>query len=152
MLRIGKVIAYHNGMCTIEFTRLESCKTCGQCKHAQDNLTIEMNGDYAVGDYVSIYLPDNQFLKAASIAYLLPLFGLMLGLFLGSNLTGGQQDAITILCGALGLALPLLGIWLREKLRKTRPSWEPYIKEKVYNFGTMPTELIQNCIITSKEK
>lgn len=131
MLSIGQVIASKNGICSVSFLRSESCKSCGQCKHGQEMPVIELEGNYAVGDYVSIYMPDNQFLKATVFAYVLPLLGLLLGMFIGARILPNPSDLLSILCGSLGLGLVLLYLRLSEKLRKEKPSWEPYIQGKI---------------------
>lgn len=150
MLSIGQVIANKDGICSISFLRTESCKTCGQCKHGQEMPVIELEGDYAVGDYVSIYMPDNQFLKATAFAYVLPLLGLLLGLFIGARLLPNPGDLQSILCGALGLGLVMLYLRLSEKLRKGKPSWEPYIREKI-NPDTLEKPLLSEICIIKKE-
>lgn len=151
MIRVGKVIESKNGICTVAFTVQTACKDCGQCKHAQEIPTIKLDGKYEVGDYVNIHLPDNQFLKATFIAYLLPLIGLMMGLWIGSKLIPNSTEFTAFLTAITGMGIPLFFIWLYEKTKKKKAAWEPYITNKVYNVEEIPEYIIETCKIYHKE-
>ncbi len=135
MIRTGKVVANNDGNCDIEFVRLEACGKCGGCKLNNTPAQLTIQGDYNVGDYVDVSLPNEQFLKATAVAYLIPLIGLVIGLVLGNYIPKyfgiEASDITTLVGGVIGLALSMLGLGLSERLRKKPAVWEPHIVGKV---------------------
>lgn len=125
MIRVGEVIKSNNGICTIKFSKLESCKSCGQCNHANTDSIIDLEGDYLLGDYVEVCIPDNQLIKASSIAYVFPLIMLILGLYVGSLIS--KSEYIIALSSFIGVGIALLIINIAERLRNHKASWSPYI-------------------------
>ncbi|NMD37311.1 MAG: SoxR reducing system RseC family protein [Christensenellaceae bacterium] len=135
MIRTGKVIANNNGNCEIEFVRLEACGKCRGCNLNNTPARLTMPGNYNVGDFVDVSLPNEQFLKATAVAYLIPLIGLLVGLVLGSVIPKyfdmKTSDVTTLIGGVSGLALSMLGLGVSERLRKKPAAWEPFIVGKV---------------------
>ena len=135
MIRTGKVISCKNGNCDIEFVKLEACSKCGGCKLNNTPAQISIPGEFKVGEYVDVSLPDEQFLKATAAAYLIPLLGLVLGLVLGNYLPNYwghlSSDITTLIGGIAGLALSIFALGISERLRKKPAAWEPQIIGKV---------------------
>lgn len=135
MNRTGKVISCNNNVCEIEFVRMDACKECGKCKESEGSTTITLPGEYSVGDYVEVSLPNNQFLAAASIAYFVPFLGLIAGLLIGYYLPSAfgfvGNDLTTLVGGAIGLLLCMIIIHFADKNRKSVAKWQPQILYKV---------------------
>lgn len=125
MNRVGTIIAKCDNICTIEFERLESCKACGQCTHSCKSSTIDLKGDFNIGDNVEVCMPDNKFLIAAAIAYLLPLTLLLTGLLLSSILT--DNEIIVAFSAFIGLGIGLILLNIVEHTIKNKALWQPYI-------------------------
>lgn len=77
-----------------------------------------------VGDLVSVAVPAGVISHHASLAYGLPLLGLILGAMLG-NFLGGEATALA--GGALGMALAWWGVRWRVRRLTGNPGAEPHI-------------------------
>ncbi|MCL1855235.1 MAG: SoxR reducing system RseC family protein [Clostridia bacterium] len=113
-------------MATIVYARPEACEKCGGCGAASHQGTICLKADCAEGNWVRIELPKTRFLQAAAMAYVLPLFGLLLGLGAG-YWGGGKTDGFTLAGGALGLGLSILLLRFNERRIAGRPEWQPHV-------------------------
>ncbi len=129
MTKFGQVTAYDTvrRTATIEYARPEACEKCGGCGSASHKGAIALQADCQVGDWVRVELPEGRFLKATAWAYLLPLAGLLLGLFTGQRLGGGEGFAL--LGAALGLALSFGLLWLYDRSIRGRKEWLPRVTE-----------------------
>lgn len=132
MIKFGRVCAYDEttGTAVIEYIRPDACAKCGACGMLNKKGSIELKADCAVGNWVKVYLPDNRFLSAAAIAYVIPLIGFLGGLFLAYSLSG-HNDLWSIAGGLVGLGLCLLVMRLTEKRVQGKPDWTPHV-EAVY--------------------
>ncbi|WP_261815977.1 SoxR reducing system RseC family protein [Vibrio gallicus] len=77
-------------------------KAIGNRQHAW---TLNTSHALSVGDVIEIGLPEKELLSVASIVYLVPLFGLMIGAAIGnwiSNLMLGDVEWPSILLGVAG--------------------------------------------------
>lgn len=128
MIKFGLVQAYNaqTGEATIGYVRPDACAKCGACGMLNKNGTIVLKADCAVGDWVRVELPDGRFMTATTLAYALPLVGLLLGLFLGYSLSGGQEWW-AILGSLIGLGVCVLGLKLVDKRIGGRPDWTPRV-------------------------
>lgn len=131
MLRTGKVISADNGQCVVEFERHEACNSCHECKLHSSNEHIKLKGDYSIGDYVEVELSNKNFLKAATIAYLLPLLSLLLGMFIGSKILPYSKDNSVLLGGIIGLITGVIGIKIIDCHIRKNNLLEPKIIRKV---------------------
>ncbi|MDR3085923.1 MAG: SoxR reducing system RseC family protein [Christensenellaceae bacterium] len=117
----GRVLEIHDGMMTVLFERSTMCERCGACEKANEEMRmlVRRAKEAEVGDRVKVSLRGGTLLKAALLAYGLPLLGLLLGLVLGEMLPfQGNHDLIAVGLG-LGLAgLAFLGLKLTEPLRE----------------------------------
>ena len=120
MTKFGQVSAFDasTGMATIVYARPDACEKCGACGTKTHQGSISLKADCVQGDWVRVELPDGQFLKATSIAYLVPLCGFVLGLMLGYFLSG-KNELIAFLGAMGGLALSLVPLMLADDSRKT---------------------------------
>ena len=101
---------------TVEFKRSSMCEKCGACERAQ----------------VQVQLPEGTLLRAALLAYGLPLLLLLAGLFLGKQLPvwldlPGNSDWYAMGLGLLFAAGSYALIRWTEPKRKKRGSYAPQV-------------------------
>ena len=108
MVKTGKVVSCYSGSVRVCFERPEACAKCGQCGDIRETL-VTLKGTAAPGDMVEVFLPEGQLLKYTLAAYVIPLVGLLLGLFLGKLLFGNETgEIITALCLGALTAIPVV--------------------------------------------
>ena len=77
MIRTGKVVAVHDGLLDVQFTRPEACEKCGMCEEAHAHChQITLPGQANVGDEVDLEMEDKRIPLASMWAYTLPLLTL----------------------------------------------------------------------------
>ncbi len=124
MIRTGRVIHKEHNLLQVCFDKEEACTNCGLCGRQESTMSVQ--GEAQVGDVIEVELPDAQVLKASMITYALPLVGLILGLWLGTELFPGREG-LSLLIGAVGTVLFFGGVKLFDsRLRKTS-AWQPRI-------------------------
>lgn len=119
---------------TVEFKRSSMCEKCGACERAQEQMRIELRRQRGenVGDEVQVQLPEGTLLRAALLAYGLPLLLLLAGLFLGKQLPvwldlPGNSDWYAMGLGLLFAAGSYALIRWTEPKRKKRGSYAPQV-------------------------
>lgn len=137
MTKFGLVTARdpQTGLSTIEYSRPTACEKCGGCGPASHQGSITLQADCRVGDWVRVDLPEKRFLQATAFTYLVPLFGLLLGLFAGYAL-GSGSDLYTLLGGAAGLCVAFPVMKLLDRRAAENAEWSPRVVEV---FGEKPT-------------
>ena len=132
MMKYGQVKAYNKktGVATIAYVRPDACAKCKACGHMNQSGTIDIKAVCEVGDWVKVVMPDRVFMRATTIAYVLPLVCFLGGLALGWTLSG-QSEGWALAGSFIGLGLSLLGLWLNEKRISGKPEWSPRV-EAVY--------------------
>ncbi len=128
MIKLGRVTAYDQATktATISYVRPDACAKCGGCSSMNQTGTIELKADCAVGNWVKVALPDERFLSATAVAYVIPLLCLLGGLFAGYFLSG-RSEGWALAGSLLGLGLSLLVLRLTEKRIAGRPEWTPRV-------------------------
>ncbi len=130
MIKFGQVSAYNEktGVATITYIRPEACARCGGCSGLSQNGSIDLKADCKAGDWVKVVLPDGRFMTATLIAYIIPLIGLLVGLFIGNAVSGGNE--LVALCGSLiGVGVCLIGLKWNEKRIAGKPEWTPHVAQ-----------------------
>ncbi|MEG0493633.1 MAG: SoxR reducing system RseC family protein [Clostridia bacterium] len=148
MTKFGQVSAYNaqTGMATVTYARPDACEKCGACGTKTHMSSIDLKADCALGDWVRVELPDNRFMQATALAYLLPLCAFLLGLGLGYVLSG-QQEIWALLGSLLGLALAMLALKRYDRHISGKPEWLPHIVEI---YSTKPDMSEIGCDLQSK--
>ncbi|MCR4401852.1 MAG: SoxR reducing system RseC family protein [Firmicutes bacterium] len=106
----GRVIEVSGGLAKVEVTRHEACRHCGACGLGRaDRMVVEATNAIGArpGDEVALELESSRVLGAAFIAYMIPLFFMMAGIYLGAVLarSAGRSGAASLLGVIFGLAL-----------------------------------------------
>lgn len=130
MIKFGQVTAYDEATqtATISYVRPDACAKCGGCSSMNQQGTIRLKAKCAVGNWVKVALPDERFLSATVVAYVIPLVCLLGGLFLGYFLSG-RSEGWALAGSAVGLALSLGVLRLNERHIAGRPEWTPRVAQ-----------------------
>ena len=122
MEKTGEVIEVKNGLLTVRFERPEACGECHACDGTKHQSTIQIKGNAQVGDSVTVFMPDGQVAKASFLAYAIPLFGLLLGLFIGGSFGG---DVPALIGAALGLGVSFFTLRVVDGRLRGNAQWTP---------------------------
>ncbi len=140
MIRTGRVVQTDGDILMVCFSRLDACGSCGMCGGGRDDAMVKIKGIAQVGDMVEVDMPDAQVLKVSTIAYLMPLLALLLGLFIGAQLFSGQELYV-LASGLLFLGLALVGLKVFDTKIGRQAQWQPKL---IAVLGPVPVEQTQN--------
>ena len=129
MERIGEVTAVRSEWLEITFCRPSDCEKCQACHGGQKQTKLMVKGTAKVGDGAIVDMPANMVMRASATAYLIPLAGLMGGLFIGAALFPQAQDVAGLIGAVVGLGAALAIVKGTEKFRRNKPEWQPQLKE-----------------------
>lgn len=121
---VSSVKAHHGGFhVELSCEQQTSCSSCSSQKSCGTGIVSKAVGNKSLywhletkqavreGQVVEIGLPEKRVLQSAALVYLLPLFGLISGAWLGSALIApwfGLGEGVVILCSALATAAGIL--------------------------------------------
>ncbi len=125
MIRTGRVIKLEKNHPMVCFDRLKACEHCGQCFDNNKQTLVRVLGEAKVGDIVEVELPDKKVLALSIMMYVLPLLGLLLGLFLGNRFL--SEEGLAFLAGLAGLAICFIGVKLFDNWLQNQRKWQPHI-------------------------
>ena len=105
----------------VEFERSSMCEKCGACERAHNAMRMEVEriGNASLGDRVEVDLPERTVVRAALVAYGIPLALLLAGLAAGSALPGRL--------GLLLAAGAFLALHLTERRRRSSGRYAPKV-------------------------
>ena len=128
MIKYGQVIERNDakGLVTVRFERPEACTKCGACGSGSQKGEVTVRADCQAGEWVRVELPEGRFLQATALVYVIPLAGLLLGLFLGLKL-GAGSDLWTVVGAALGIVFALFTLYAIDRHISKKPEWTPKI-------------------------
>ena len=126
MIRQGKVVQSDQGRITVCFEPLEACGHCGMCSGGRQDQLVVLKGKAKAGDLVDVEMPDAKILKASAISYLIPLLGLILGLWIGTRLIP-QNELAVLLFGLIGLGICFTGLKALDHRLGRSVLWQPQI-------------------------
>jgi len=137
VIKFGQVFEYDSQkqLAHIRFHRPEACLKCGACGNGQEG-TIVLKAECDKGDWVRVEYPENRFLEATAIAYVIPLVGLFVGLGAGW-LLGGGGDAGMLLGALAGLGLSVGILALVERRVSGKAEWTPRVTAVYHDFPTV---------------
>ena len=125
MERTGEVTAVKGEWLEVTFCRPADCEKCNACGMGQKKASMMVRGKANLGDQAVVSMPSSTVMQASLLAYVLPLLGLLIGLFAGTALFPQAQDAAGLVGGLIGLAIPLAFVVLTEKKRRQSSRWQP---------------------------
>ncbi|MBE5804527.1 MAG: hypothetical protein E7316_08460 [Clostridiales bacterium] len=129
MQRTGEVTAVRGEMLEITFCRPADCEKCKACHGGEKVTRLNIRGKANVGDLAVVEMSTGTVFKASTLAYGLPLAGLLLGLVAGTILFPANADVAGVGCGVAGLGLMILIVRLTEGKRRNDPRWKPRLIE-----------------------
>lgn len=113
----GEIVGEKNNDIVVKVKRNSACEHCGACSTSDcpDEMVLTVSNPLhgQVGDRVVLELDSKQVLKASAIAYLIPLFALILGIVLGyifGSKHGFNPEMCASVLGLLFTALSFLAI------------------------------------------
>ena len=125
MIRTGRVVEIKGDRLMVCFERLEACEKCGACFTEKKQTLVSVLGDAEVGNIVDVELPDNRVLGLSVIMYVIPLVGLVIGLFLGNSMMGSEMQALVM--GLVFMALSFFAVKSIDKKVQKLHKWQPHI-------------------------
>lgn len=118
MDRTGIIVDQMGEFSKVKLLRHTACGNCGACQLGDDQKDIMLvarnKAKANVGDMVEVSMATGGVLSAAFIMYVIPLFGLFVGLMLGQLFFNGN-DALVALVGVLTMSLAFFIIKLNDK-------------------------------------
>ena len=131
MERTGEVTAVKGEWLEVTFCRPADCEKCNACGMGQKKASMMVRGKANLGDQAVVSMPSSTVMQASLLAYVLPLLGLLIGLFAGTALFPQAQNAAGLIGGLIGLAIPLAFVVLTEKRRRQSDRWQPTLVEVI---------------------
>lgn len=137
MKQTGIVISKNENIATIKTQRHSACGSCGGCakgKEGPASVTVEainkVNAN--IGDFVEVDMETTNVLKAAAIAYVIPLFCLLIGVLAGNKILkvinyNGNVDTGSALLGFTLMIISFLIIKMNEPNFKKSEQYTPII-------------------------
>ncbi|MDO5022624.1 MAG: SoxR reducing system RseC family protein [Eubacteriales bacterium] len=125
MIRTGVVVKFEKNRPMVCFDRLQACESCGQCFDSNKQTLVRVLGEAEIGDIVEVELPDKKILALSAMMYILPLVGLLIGLFLGNRFLA--EEGLAFLTGLAGLGLCFLGVKIFDNWLQNQRRWQPHI-------------------------
>ena len=137
MERTGEVTAVRGEWLEVTFCRPADCEKCNACGMGRKQTSMMVRGRASLGDRAVVSMPTTTVMQASLLAYVLPLVGLLIGLFGGVTLFPQAENAAGLIGALIGLAIPLVCLLLTEKRRRQSDRWQPTLIE-VIPAGTDP--------------
>ena len=131
MERTGEVTAVRGEWLEVTFCRPADCEKCNACGMGQKQTSMMVRGRASLGDRAVVSMPTSTVMQASLLAYVLPLAGLLIGLFGGVALFPQAENAAGLIGALIGLAIPLTGVLLTEKRRRQSDRWQPTLIEVI---------------------
>ena len=121
------IIAVKGSKAKVAIKRKASCRGCRLCQLNPDGMMIaEVENPIGakIRDKVSVEMPDKDFLKAVFMLYLAPIFGLIIGAFIGYELDSQKTDIPSVLGGLIGFILAFIFIHYYDKRINSKKSFQ----------------------------
>jgi sigma-E factor negative regulatory protein RseC len=139
------VVSNEAGIVEVEVVRQSSCHGCSAQSACGVSLLDRVLGrrpqrlvltdalDVRPGDEVVVGVPEGALLKAAIVAYMIPLLGLLVGALVGEHLGADTSPSQTLplLAGLCGLALGLVVTRIYSRRLASDPRWRAVLLRRV---------------------
>ncbi len=132
MNQVGQIVKIVNSdTAMLKMKRMSACAKCGKCKSIGDSesqeILVEVDNTIGarVGDTVEVTMDNINILKATALVYIVPLIGLMLGVFVTYFILTYAKITphIEVISGVMGIIVMLLSyLILKANDRKFKES------------------------------
>lgn len=132
MNQVGQIVEIVNSdTAMLKMRRMSACAKCGKCKSIGDSesqeIVVEVDNSIGakVGDTVEVTMDNINILKATALVYVVPLIGLMLGVFVTYFILSSTKITthIEVISGVMGIIVMLLSyLMLKVNDRKFKES------------------------------
>jgi sigma-E factor negative regulatory protein RseC len=141
----GVIEKIDDQMATVRVRKSSACAHCsskGSCSISNRDMLVEVQNilNAGEGDTVEISVPEGTFLKLSFLVYLIPIFALMLGAFIGiflSTMLNIDQSLSAIITGAVFFGISFLGLKVFERLKSSDRNYFPQMSRILKN-GASP--------------
>lgn len=143
----GVVVACDGNTAWVKTIQRSSCATC-QARHGcgqsslqawferSDVIAVSIVDDApTVGESVSLSVASNALAKASMLVYLVPLLGLLAGLFLANAVSG--REGLAVLGAGLGFAVGCVAVRYFSEALKNNIDYVPRLERRL---GDYPNE------------
>lgn len=102
----------------IKMQKHSACASCGKCTSSTDKKDIIVEADNTIGakigDYVEVNMDSINVIKAASIAYIIPLIALLGGTVISYSILNSINLSfnVEIISAAIGLGLTIIAYFI----------------------------------------
>ncbi len=141
MEQCGVIVGLDAGNAIVSIKRDTACGKCKVCPSNGENevlITIPNNVNVQPGDRVAIAMEPSKILKAAAIAYCIPLIGLVAGVVAGVGVASQlkfDSELSGVAGGILFTMLTFFGIKLFEPYIRGKGCFEPKIAYRLEKFA-----------------
>ncbi|NOX33704.1 MAG: SoxR reducing system RseC family protein [Deltaproteobacteria bacterium] len=114
--------------------KTDNCKTCLSGSKIQAKVINKKNA--RKGDIVSVSLSTSKILKGAAVLYLIPVAGLLIGVFTGQgfhDVLSISDTLVTIILGFVGLAMGFYLVRLISEHMNSDQDMMPFISRIIYS-------------------
>jgi positive regulator of sigma E activity len=133
----GEVIAVHDGSATIKIQAGKGCERCGICeKISATEMVVEACTHVPLkkGEKVILSVHPGDIIKSASILYIIPLFGLVIGYYFARLIEkmfaiSFSGELFPALISIVFLFLCFVPIRLYDVKRRKQKRFQVYVKE-----------------------
>jgi len=123
MDKSGYVVGVDGERAKVQLLKHTACGDCGACQLGKENLELQVDAinkiGAKVGDTVELNMETVNVLRAAAIIYVIPLIGLLAGVFAGLKLMGfddmANGELYALIFGFFIMGICFLFIKLNEK-------------------------------------
>lgn len=129
MIRNGIVVKSENNRLLVCFEKLDMCTKCGQCSNSHQEALVSVVGDAPEGSIVSVEMPDQRILGLSVIMYVLPLIGLIVGLFVGAIFIENELKLLGF--GLFCMGWLFLVVKMIDNRLRSMPKWQPRVVDTI---------------------
>ncbi|SHJ87280.1 SoxR reducing system RseC family protein [Tepidibacter formicigenes] len=136
MRQTGVIIDKNENMATLKMQRHSACASCGACEMGDESKDITIDAlnkvNAQVGDFVEVDIETTNVLKAAAIAYVIPLFMLLMGIMFGNKILkvinyNGNIETMSAIIGLGLMVITFVIIKINEPKFKKSEEYTPVI-------------------------
>lgn len=138
MRQCGVVMSIEKNKAKVVLQKHSACGDCKGCRWGEQDMSMEIEAinpiNAKIGDRVEVDMEHQNVLFAAFIAYVIPMFALIAGVFLGNSILGKiglaeYQEVGSAITGLVATAITYLIIRTKEGSFKSNKKLIPVITQ-----------------------